>query len=135
MYAASSDYVVFLVLGDMFDDSGVWVWDWTLIHSDLLARALLLLSSRHHLFTHYPFPPRSLVCGGQPSPHKPRLVVLVLVLHSCAVTVSSTGAENQFQAVSHTTILPRAGCVCLLLQDLLQSCSRGGEEESGRHVL
>ena len=25
-------------------------------------------------------------------------------------------------------------CVCLLLQDLLQSCSRGGEEESGRHV-
>ena len=23
--------------------------------------------------------------------------VLVLVLHSCAVTVSSTGAENQFQ--------------------------------------
>ncbi len=25
--------------------------------------------------------------------------------------------------------------VCLLLQDLLQSCSRGGEEESGRHVL
>jgi len=27
------------------------------------------------------------------------------------------------------------GCVCLLLQDLLQSCSRGGEEESGRHVL
>jgi len=26
-------------------------------------------------------------------------------------------------------------CVCLLLQDLLQSCSMGGEEESGRHVL
>jgi len=26
-------------------------------------------------------------------------------------------------------------CVCLLLQDLLQSCSRGGEAESGRHVL
>ena len=26
-------------------------------------------------------------------------------------------------------------CVCLLLQDLLQSCSRGGEEESGGHVL
>ena len=25
--------------------------------------------------------------------------------------------------------------VCLLLQDLLQSCSRGGEEESGGHVL
>jgi hypothetical protein len=28
-----------------------------------------------------------------------------------------------------------AVCVCLLLQDLLQSgCSRGGEEESGGHV-
>jgi hypothetical protein len=26
-------------------------------------------------------------------------------------------------------------CVCLLLKDLLQSCSRGGEEESGGHVL
>jgi hypothetical protein len=26
-------------------------------------------------------------------------------------------------------------CVCLLLQDLLQSCSLGREEESGRHVL
>ena len=25
--------------------------------------------------------------------------------------------------------------VCLLLQDLLQNCSRGGEEESGGHVL
>jgi hypothetical protein len=25
--------------------------------------------------------------------------------------------------------------VCLLLQDLLQSCSWGGEEESGGHVL
>jgi hypothetical protein len=30
---------------------------------------------------------------------------------------------------------PTPVCVCLLLQDLLQSCSRGGEEESGRHVL
>ena len=33
------------------------------------------------------------------------------------------------------TLTPGAPCVCLLLQDLLQSCSRGGEEESGRHVL
>jgi hypothetical protein len=29
----------------------------------------------------------------------------------------------------------RQVCVCLLLQDLLQNCSRGGEEESGLHVL
>jgi hypothetical protein len=32
-------------------------------------------SSRHPPFTHYPFLLRSLVCGGKPSPHKPRLVV------------------------------------------------------------
>ena len=38
----------------------------------LLARAPLLLSTlRSHTI---PFPQRSLVCGGQPSPHKPRLV-------------------------------------------------------------
>ena len=52
----------------------VWVgvWDW--IHSRTPPRTRSP-SSRHPLFTHYPFPPRSLVCGGQPSPHKPRLVV------------------------------------------------------------
>jgi len=84
---------------------------------------------------------------------------LVLVLHRGAVTVSSTGAaKNQIQGDDngHVWLLPirnslrvtgplpslvlRADsedmwCVCLLLQDLLQSCSRGGEEESGRHVL
>ena len=32
----------------------------------------------------------------------------------------------------HTGETETRGCVCLLLQDLLQSCSRGGEEESGR---
>jgi hypothetical protein len=33
-------------------------------------------SSLHPPFTHYyPFPPRSIACGGQTSPHKPRLVV------------------------------------------------------------
>ena len=26
-------------------------------------------------------------------------------------------------------------CVCLLLQDLLQNCSRGGEEESGGPLM
>jgi hypothetical protein len=99
----------------------------------------------------------------------------VLVLHRDAVTVSSTGAENQFQvddnghvgrpcevslaspypelfasygasavtrtsgrghvaeATRKTNVSRRS--VCLLLQDLLQSCSRGGEEESGGHVL
>jgi hypothetical protein len=51
---------------------GVWVWDWIHSHSPPRTRSP---SSRHPLFTHYPLPPRSLLCGGQPSPHKPRLVV------------------------------------------------------------
>jgi hypothetical protein len=37
------------------------------------------------------------------------------------------GVSGLFQRVTRS--------VCLLLQDLLQSCSRGGEEESGGHVL
>jgi hypothetical protein len=50
----------------------VWVWDWIHSHTPPRTRSP---SSRHPPFTHYPFPLRSLVCGGQPSPHKPRLVV------------------------------------------------------------
>jgi len=55
--------------------SATWVWDW--IHCETLAHfsshALPFFSppSFHTLFLF----PRSLVCGGQPSPHKPRLVV------------------------------------------------------------
>jgi hypothetical protein len=49
----------------------VWVWDWIHSHTPRTRSP----SSRHPPFTHWPFPPRSLVCGGQPSPHKPRLVV------------------------------------------------------------
>ena len=62
----------------------VWVrvWDW--IHSRTSPRTRS--PSRHPPFTHYPFPPRSLVCGGQPSPHKPRLVVY----HSTCPPLSST---------------------------------------------
>ena len=43
-------------------------------------------------FTHYPFPPRSLVCGGQPSPHKPRLVVS----HSTCPPLSSSPHAHSF---------------------------------------
>jgi hypothetical protein len=50
----------------------VWVWDWVHWHTSPRTRSP---SSRHPPFSHYPFPPRSLVCGGQTSPHKPRLVV------------------------------------------------------------
>jgi hypothetical protein len=50
----------------------VWVWDWIHSHTPPRTRSP---SSRHPPFTHYPFPLRSLVCGGQPSLHKPRLVV------------------------------------------------------------
>jgi len=43
-------------------------------------------------FTHYPFPARSLVCGGQPSPHKPRLVVS----HSTCPPLSSFPHAHSF---------------------------------------
>ncbi len=52
-------------------------------------------SSRHPPFTHYPFPPRSLVCGGQPSPqapHKSRLVVS----HSTCPPLSSSPHAHSF---------------------------------------
>jgi hypothetical protein len=42
----------------------VWVWDWIYSHTSLRTR---FPSSRHPPGTHYPFPPRSLVCGGQTS--------------------------------------------------------------------
>jgi hypothetical protein len=50
----------------------VWVWDWIHWHTSPRTRSP---SSRHPPFTHYPFPPRSLVHGGQTSPHKARLVI------------------------------------------------------------
>ena len=50
----------------------VWVWDWIHWHASPRMRSP---SSRHPPFTNYPFSPCSLVCGGQTSPHKPRLVV------------------------------------------------------------
>jgi hypothetical protein len=50
----------------------VWVWDWIHSHTSLRTRSP---SSCHLPITHYPFPPRSLVRGGQTSPHKSRLVV------------------------------------------------------------
>jgi hypothetical protein len=49
-------------------------------------------SSRHPPFTHYPFPLRSLVCGGQPSPHQPRLVVS----HSTCPPLSSSPHAHSF---------------------------------------
>ena len=53
----------------------VWVWVWDGIHSPASLRTCSPSSSRHPPFTHYPLFPRSLVCGGQTSSHKPRLVV------------------------------------------------------------
>ena len=47
-------------------------------------------SARHPPFTQYPFSPRSLVCGGQPSPHKPGLVVS----HSTCPPLSSPHAHS-----------------------------------------
>jgi hypothetical protein len=59
-------------------------------------------------------------------------------MHAGAVGWSaSAGTQYVRCGVSWGEIVASATgvCVCLLLQDLLQSCSRGGEEESGRHVL
>jgi hypothetical protein len=67
----------------------VWVWDWIHSHTPPRTRSP---SSRHPPFTHYPFPLRSLVCGGQPSPHKPRLVVS----HSTCSPLSSSPHANSF---------------------------------------
>ena len=67
----------------------VWVWDFIHCHTSLRTRSP---SSRHPPFTHYPFPPRSLVCGGQPSPHKPRLVVS----HSTCPPLSSSPHAHSF---------------------------------------
>ena len=68
---------------------GVWVWDWIHSHTPPRTRSP---SSRHPLFTHYPFPPQPLVCGGQPSPHKPRLVVS----HSTCPPLSSSPHAHSF---------------------------------------
>jgi hypothetical protein len=63
----------------------VWVWVWYWVHWHPAPRTRSP-SSRHPPFTHYPFPPRSLVYGGQTSPHKPRLVVS----HSTCPPLSSS---------------------------------------------
>jgi hypothetical protein len=67
----------------------VWVWDW--IHSHTSPRTHSP-SSRHPPFTHYPFPLPSLVCAGQPSPHKPSLVLS----HSTCPPLSSSPHAHSF---------------------------------------
>jgi hypothetical protein len=67
----------------------VWVWDWIHSHTPPRTRSPC---SRHPPFTHHPFPPRSLVCGGQASPHKPRLVVS----HSTCPPLSSSPHAHSF---------------------------------------
>ena len=73
----------------------VWVWDWIHWHTSPRTRSP---SSRHPPFTHYPSSPRSLVCGGQTSPHKLRLVVshrTCLPLSSSIKTVLTQSAQNR----------------------------------------
>jgi hypothetical protein len=84
----------------------VWVWDWIHSHTPPRTRSR---SSRHPPFTHYPFPLRSLVCGGQPSPHKPRLVVS----HSTCPPLSSSPHAHSFvlgTAVINTHTVSGPGC-------------------------
>jgi hypothetical protein len=68
----------------------VWVWGWDWLHSHTPPRTLPFFSPPP--FTHHLFPLRSLVCGGQPSPHKPRLVVS----HSTCPPLSSSPHANSF---------------------------------------
>jgi hypothetical protein len=89
----------------------VWVWDWIHSHTPPRTRSP---SSRHPPFTHYPFPLRSLVCGGQPSPHKPRIVVS----HSTCPPLSSSPHAHSFVLGTtvintHTPVVSLA-CVCPL---------------------
>jgi hypothetical protein len=80
----------------------VWVWDWIHSHTPPRTRSP---SSRHPPLTHYPFPLRSLVCGGQPSPHKPRLVVS----HSTCPPLSSSPHAHSF--VLGTAVINTHTCV------------------------
>jgi hypothetical protein len=68
-----------------------WVWVWDRIHWHTSPR-LRSPSSRLPPFTHYPFSPRSLVCGGQTSPHKPRVVAS----HSTCSPRSSSPHAHSF---------------------------------------
>jgi hypothetical protein len=66
----------------------VWGWDWI-----LSSHALSFFSPpSFHTLGHKAFPPRSLVCGCQPSPHKPRLVVS----HSSCPPLSSSPHAHSF---------------------------------------
>jgi hypothetical protein len=94
----------------------VWVWDWIHSHTPPRTRSP---SSRHPPFTHYPFPLRSLVCGGQPSSHKPRLVVS----HSTCPPLSSSPHAHSFvlgTAVINTHTITSPLCQCQMHEDLLQ---------------
>ncbi len=86
----------------------VWVWDWIHSHTSLRTRSP---PSRHPPFTHYPFPPRSLVCGGQTSPHKPRLVVS----HSTCPPLSSSPHAHSFvlgtAVINNNFIFPLASLI------------------------
>jgi hypothetical protein len=93
----------------------VWVWDWIHSHTPPRTRSR---SSRHPPFTHYPFPPLSLVWGGQPSPHKPRLVVS----HSTCPPLSSSPHAHSF--VLGTAVINTH--THILLSDSSKDKTRGG---------
>jgi hypothetical protein len=116
----------------------VWVWDWIHSHTPPRTRSP---SSRHPPvpFTHYPFPLRSLVCGGQPSPHKPRLVVS----HSTCPPLSSsphahsfvlgtavinTHTPSSYLIQSHANRLPRWR-PCSVAPSLLPRCRHRGARQ------
>ena len=99
----------------------VWVWDWIHSHTSLRTRSP---SSRHPPFTQYPFPPRSLICGGQTSPHKPRLVVS----HSTCPPLSSSPHAHSF--VLGTAVINNNPSVSLLTEAGRQLFLRHSDDRS-----
>ena len=117
----------------------VWVWVWDRIHSHTPPRTRSP-SSRHPPFTHYPCSPHSLVCGGQPSPHKPRLVVS----HSTCPPLSSSPHAHSFvlgTAVINNNLdccIPRwaGGWTCTSHSGVLGSIPKREEPgKTGRHPV
>jgi hypothetical protein len=88
---------------------------------------ITFIYTRHPPFTHYPFPLRSLVCGGQPSPHKPRLVVS----HSTCPPLSSSPNAHSFvlgtaviNTHTHPFFQPNNGTSLLMIAHALNTSNR-----------
>ena len=94
-----------------FAGAGVWVWDWVHWHTAPRTRSPYSCFSPPTFHTQYPFPPRSLVCGGHTSPHKPPLVVS----HNTGHPLSSSPHAHSFvlcTAVVNKNTIQKTWCCC-----------------------